>query len=60
MTVVEIDEKGHNERPPNYQKERQENQEKAGYCFIRINPDKPDFNDSMISMYSKCLHCRIN
>ena len=39
MTVVEIDEKGHNERPPNYQKERQENQEKAGYCFIRINPD---------------------
>ena len=45
MTVVEIDEKGRNERPPNYQKERQENLEKAGYCFIRINPDKPDFDD---------------
>ena len=45
MAVVGINEKGHNERPPNYEKERQEDLEKAGYYFIRINPDKPDFDD---------------
>ena len=45
MLVVEIDEKGHNERPPNYEKERQEDLEKVGYYFIRINPDKPGFDD---------------
>ena len=43
--VVEIDEKGHIERPPNYEKERQEDLEMVGYYFIRINPDKPGFND---------------
>ena len=45
LLVVEIDEKGHNERPPNYEKERQEDLEKVGYYFIRINPDKPYFDD---------------
>ena len=45
MLVVEIHEKGHNERPPNYEKERQEDLEKVGYYFIRINPDKPGFDD---------------
>ena len=41
MLVVEIDEKGQNEKPPNFEKERHEDLEKAGYYFIRINPDKP-------------------
>ena len=45
LLVVEIDEKGHNERSPNYEKERQEDLEKVGYYFIRINPDKPCFDD---------------
>ena len=45
MAVVGINERGHNERPHNYEKERQEDLEKAGYYFIRINPDKPDFDD---------------
>ena len=45
MLVVEIDEKGHNERPPNYEKKRREDLEKVGYYFIRINPDKLGFND---------------
>ena len=30
MLVVETDDKGHNERPPNYEKERQEDLEKIG------------------------------
>ena len=41
MLVVEIDEKGHNERPPNFEKEWHEDLEKVGYYFIRINSDKP-------------------
>ena len=41
MLVVETDEKGHNESPSNYEKERQEDLEKVSYYFIRINPDKP-------------------
>ena len=45
MLVVEIDEKVHNKRPPNYEKERQEDLEKVGYYFIKINLDKPDFDD---------------
>ena len=45
MLVVEIDEKGHNGGSPNYEKERQEDLEKVGYYFIRINPDKPGFDD---------------
>ena len=45
MLAVEIDEKGHNERPANYERERQEDLEKFGYYFIRINPDKSGFDD---------------
>ena len=44
MLVVEVDEKCHNESSPNYERKRQE-LEKLHYYFIRINPDKPDFND---------------
>ena len=45
MLIVESDEKGRNERPPNHEKERQEDLEKVGYYFIRINLDKPGFDD---------------
>ena len=45
MLGVEIDEKGHNERPPNYEKEMQEDLEKVGCYFIRINTAKPGFDD---------------
>ena len=45
MLVVEIDEESHNERHANYEKERQKEQERLGCCFIRINPDKPGFDD---------------
>ena len=45
MLVVETDEKFHNERPENYEKERQKDLEKVGYYFIRTNPDKPGFDD---------------
>ena len=45
MLVVEIDEKGHVDRDPDYEKKRQKELEKLGYHFIRINPDKPGFND---------------
>ena len=38
MLVVETDEKFHNERPENYEKERQKDLEKVGYYFIRTNP----------------------
>ena len=45
MLVVEIDEKGHVDRDPDYEKKRQKELEKHGYHLIRINPDKPGFND---------------
>ena len=45
MLLVEIDEKGHNKRSPNYEKERQEDLGKVGHHFIRMNPDKPGFDD---------------
>ena len=45
VLIVEINEKDQNERPPNYENERQEDLEKVGYYFIRINPDKPGFDD---------------
>ena len=45
MLVLEIDEKGHNERPPNYEKERKEDLENVRYYFIRIIPDKSGFDD---------------
>ena len=43
--VVQSDEKGHNKKSSNYEKERQKELEKLGYYFIRINPDKPGFDD---------------
>ena len=45
MLVVEINEKDHNERPPNYENERQEHLENLVTTFIRTNPDKPGFDD---------------
>ena len=45
MLVVEIDEKGHVDRDPGYEKKRQKELENLGYHFIRINPDKPGFDD---------------
>ena len=45
VLVVKIDEKGHNERPSSYKKERREDLENVGYSFIRIKPDKPSFHD---------------
>ena len=43
--LVETDEKGHADRDSDYEKRRQKELEKLGYHFIRINPDKIDFND---------------
>ena len=45
MLVVEIDEKEHVDRDPDYEKKRQKELEKLDYHLIRINPDKIDFND---------------
>ena len=45
MLVVEIDEKGHVDRDPDYKRKRQKELEKFNYHLIRINPDKIDFND---------------
>ena len=45
MLVVEIDEKWHVDRDPDYKRKRRKDQEKVGYYFIRINPDKPSFDD---------------
>ena len=45
MLVVEIDEKWHVDRGPDYKRKRRKDQEKVGYYFIRINPDKPSFDD---------------
>ena len=45
MLVVEINEKGHNERPPNYERKRPKELEKLGYYFIGINPDKSGVNN---------------
>ena len=38
--VVEFDKIGHADRDPDYEKNRQKEQEKIDYYFIRINPDK--------------------
>ena len=43
--MVEIDEKGHADRNSDYEKRREKELEKLVYHFIRINPDKIDFND---------------
>ena len=45
MLVVETDEKGHVDRDPNYKRKRQKELEKLDYHLIRINPDKPGFDD---------------
>ena len=45
MSVVEIDEKGHIDRVPDYEKKRQKEIEKLKYYLIRINPDKLGFDD---------------
>ena len=45
MLIEEIDEKGHLERDPDYEKKRQKELEKLGYYLIRINPNKPGFSD---------------
>ena len=45
MLVVEIDEKGHVERDPDYEKKTQKELEKLGYYLFRINPNKPGFDD---------------
>ena len=45
MLVVEVDEKEHVDRDPDYEKKRQKELEKLDYHLIRINPDEMDFND---------------
>ena len=45
MLVVEIPEKGHADRDPDYKKKREKDLENIDYYFIRINPDKKGFND---------------
>ena len=45
MLVVEIDEKGHVDRDQDYKRKRQKELEKLDYHLIRINPDKPGFDD---------------
>ena len=45
MLAVEIDEKGHIDRYLDYEKKRKKELEKLGYYLIRINPDKPGFDD---------------
>ena len=45
MLLVETAEKGHVDRNPDYKKKREKELEKLGYYLLRINPDKPGFND---------------
>ena len=45
MLVVEIDEKGHIDRDRDYEKKRRKEIQNLDWYFIRINPDKIDFND---------------
>ena len=45
MLIVKIDEKGHVDRVPDYKRKRWKDLEEVGYYFIRINPDKPGFDD---------------
>ena len=44
MLLVKIDEKGHVDRDPDYERKRQKELERLGYHLIRINPNKIDFN----------------
>ena len=43
--VVQIHEKDHDDRDPDYERRRQKELEKLGYYFVRINPDKPNFDE---------------
>ena len=45
MLIVEIDNKGHVDRDPDYEKKRWKELKNLLYNLIRINPDKIDFND---------------
>ena len=45
MLVVEIDEKEHVVRDPDYKGKIQKELEKLDYNLIKINPDKIDFNN---------------
>ena len=45
MLMVEIDEKEHVDRDPDYESKRQKELENCGYYLSRIYPDKKDFND---------------
>ena len=45
MLLVKIDEKGHVDRDPEYERKRQTELEILGYHLFRINPNKIDFND---------------
>ena len=45
MLLVKIDEKGHVDRDPDYERKRQKELERLGYHLFRINPNKIDFND---------------
>ena len=54
--VVEIDERDHDDRDPDYERRRQKELEILGYYFIRSNPDKPNFDEYEESLIkSKCL-----
>ena len=43
--VVQIHEKDHDDRDPDYKRRRQKELEKLGYYIVRINPDKPNFDE---------------
>ena len=43
--IVEIYKKDHDGRDLDYERRRQKELEKLGYCFIRINSDKPNFDE---------------
>ena len=45
MLIVQIDEKGHVARDPEHKKKRQKQLENLGYYLIRVNADKPGFDD---------------
>ena len=45
MLVVEIDEKGHVDRDPDFKSKRQKQLENCGYYFIRIDTDKNDYEE---------------
>ena len=48
--VVEINEKDHDDRDPDYERRRQKELEILGYYFIRSNPDKPNFDEYQESL----------